>query len=223
MTYFKYMKLPEHYKKDFTLVELIMVISIIIVLASLLLPALRKVKDKSEDIKCKNNMKQLMVCTHSYGEDYKGFLPMPYDTGTGDLWTKAFGGLLDNSYIPKLKNGKPHMIICPSWPYNTYQGDHSICYGMASFFKTSYQNIQLYRITDPSEWPLFADSISSANRLQRYIIRPEWSGEVHLRHFKKSNIGFVDGSARTEGASSLMRFRKSDYYSEKNFFSYPAY
>ena len=73
-------------KFKFTLIELLLVVAIIGILASLLMPSLSKARDRAKTAVCKSNQKQIGLAAATYPDDHDGVLVM-----AGHSWINILG------------------------------------------------------------------------------------------------------------------------------------
>jgi prepilin-type N-terminal cleavage/methylation domain-containing protein len=93
-------------RKGFTLIELLVVVSIIGLLISLLLPAVQKVREAANRMKCSNHLKQLGIAMHHY-HDVEGSFPPGVDVNRWSALAKLLPYMEQSSIYSSLDLNNP--------------------------------------------------------------------------------------------------------------------
>lgn len=204
--------MKKYFYNAFTLIELLIVISVIIVLISLLMPALKSAKEKAREIVCKGNLKQGISMLLMYSDDYNSYLPASYNTKY--FWPEI---LCRSDYLKWPRTGEASTLICPSFEpkvytqtdgrfFSTYglwhgNSSHGTYAGEGSCYYLNLRLIENDRI-------VLADSVTwdTPNTKQNYYLGTgngtELTGgslrAIHLRHggYKVAYAAFADGTVR---------------------------
>ncbi|OQA83965.1 MAG: putative major pilin subunit [Lentisphaerae bacterium ADurb.Bin242] len=227
----KYVESRVRKRMNFTLIELLIVISIIAILAAMLLPALNKARKKAQGVACQANLKQLSTAFMGYTVDSNDYMPPAllnrngldnfsgmYDSVNGAItWMASlypYLGIRKTVYGMPPKYAKNSVYLCPSIlrHNSTYQdyGYNALLFGCAlntdgnMYDWGSNKHLQkISRVNFASQSIMLADNWgnSTTERDSGYFL---FDGvKTCYRHSRRANTAWADGHVSAAGPDLL--------------------
>lgn len=206
-------------RKIFTLIELMVVVSIIAILAGMLLPALNMARESAKKVNCASRLKQLGSAVNYYLTDYNDFFPDKTNLSLNPP-TYAIGFLQVDALAVYLGTRRPYNALAGPGSYGSYK-----CLTYASLYdatspiylcpaskstlvtesnyawngyicshpKTVIACVRkISRIKAPSKMVLMTDGVSHGLDYFTYAQPATAATRIDYRHGNNANILWVD-------------------------------
>ncbi|MGD1042088.1 MAG: type II secretion system protein [Sedimentisphaerales bacterium] len=207
--------------RAFTIVELLVVISVVAVLMAILMPALAGARQRGQAVVCLSNLRQLAIASQLYVNSNDGFYPIAYMNKLTDSEFVSYAW--DFTRIQKFSPFEQEVIPgllwegqtiekvqqCPSfkgdatWLLDPYTGyNYNVSFIGHGQLETCVTPTRATSIRRPDRCALFGDGQFSdgANKFMRSPWQSEcdefsdrYAGTQGYRHYGRTNVAYCDG------------------------------
>ncbi len=197
-------------RQGFTLVEMLVVMGIIAILASMLMPALARAKAKGNQIKCLNHVRQLTLSLTMYASDHEG--QYPPRRMQPDAWPQRLKPYYRDEKVlvcPSDRFGMVGFFADDQNPNRSYIINAFNDYFLKTLSQNDYKKFQQWQwprgmkesdIPRPTDTILFGEKRTGSPHVHMDVDQGQRGNDFdeieHKRHGRGSNFAFGDGSVR---------------------------
>jgi prepilin-type N-terminal cleavage/methylation domain-containing protein len=186
-------------RRGFSLIELLVTISIIAIVAALLLPVLGRAKETARRTCCASNLRQVNVAIRLYADDWNDSLPVlpepnPYPNGVGAYYKQLVKGYVGLRGPASLQE---KVFICPSDPTFYKQIGHAFTSYAFNGYEVSEGAIpritgqRLSAIQQPGKAVLAGEVAAFAGGSWHPLVKPNSAAAKAVISFADAHVAFV--------------------------------
>ncbi len=203
-------------RKAFSLIELLVVVSVIGIMSALLLPAIQKAKEKAKSAICANNLRQIGYAFKMYAEDNEGYYAYNDFEGENNRGSTTYASKLipyicnsgwNSFWESHLDHKQFKLFVCPSWregesPAESSRNpprDYASNYALTTLLISAEQFPKKENFREDERDNIEVNALVLEGEARRLI--PDYNcsyiykrNGVKYRHNRTSNILMRDGS-----------------------------